>query len=38
MEGTRVWKGHGYGWDKGKEGTRTWRGQGYEGDMGMERD
>jgi len=28
MEGTRVWSGQGYEWDKGMKGIRAWRGQG----------
>mgnify|MGYP007133533598 CR=1 FL=1 len=39
MEGTRVWKGYGYGRDKDMErtwvwkGTMVWRGHGYGRDM-----
>ena len=37
LEGTWVWRGHGYGRrDMIMEGTRVCRGQGYGRDMGME--
>ena len=37
MDGTRVWRGQGYGEDMGMEVTWIWKGHGYGGDKGMER-
>ena len=38
MEGTMVWRGHGYERDMGMERRMVWSRHGYGGDMGMERE